>query len=65
MQFESASSGFDTSECKRVHLSDLSFLDSRSSHTRELEIGIPVATLPGAWRYRVSAGTGWPVVHIL
>ena len=25
----------------------------------------PVATLPGAWRYRVSAGTGWPGVSIL
>ena len=25
----------------------------------------PVATLPGAWRYRVSAGTGWPGVGIL
>ena len=28
-------------------------------------IGTPVATLPGAWRYRVSAGTGWPGVSIL
>ena len=27
--------------------------------------GTPVATLPGAWRYRVSAGTGWPGVSIL
>ena len=26
------------------------------SHTRDLKIGTPVATLPGAWRYRVSAG---------
>ena len=24
-----------------------------------------MATLPGAWRYRVSAGTGWPGVCIL
>ena len=31
------------------------------SHTSDLKIGIPVATLPGTWRYRVSAGTGWPV----
>ena len=30
-----------------------------SSHTSDLKIGTPVATLPGAWRYRVSAGTGW------
>ena len=25
----------------------------------------PVATLPGAWRYRVSAGTGWSGVSVL
>ena len=24
-----------------------------------------VTTLPGAWRYKVSAGTGWPDVSIL
>ena len=36
-----------------------------SSHARYLKIGTPVATLPGAWRYRVSAGTGWPGVSIL
>ena len=36
-----------------------------SSHTSDLQIGTPVATLPGAWRYRVSAGTGWPSVSIL
>ena len=28
-----------------------------SSNTSDLKIGTPVATLPGAWRYRVSAGT--------
>ena len=38
---------------------------SRSSHTSEFKIGSPVATLPGAWRYRVSAGTGWLGVSIL
>ena len=38
---------------------------SRSSHTSDLKIGTPVATLPGAWRYGVSAGTGWPGVSIL
>ena len=38
---------------------------SGSSHTWDLKIGTPVATLPGAWRYRVSAGTGWPDVSIL
>ena len=35
------------------------------SYTSDLKIGIPVATLPGAWHYRVSAGTGWPGVSIL
>ena len=38
---------------------------SRSSHASDLEIGTPVATLPGAWRYRVSGGTGRPGVSIL
>ena len=27
-----------------------------SSHTSDLEIGTPVAALPGAWCYRVSSG---------
>ena len=36
-----------------------------SSHIIDLKIGTLVATLPGAWRYRVSAGTGWPGVSIL
>ena len=38
---------------------------SGSSHTSVLNIGTPVATLPGAWHYRVSAGTGRPDVSIL
>ena len=38
---------------------------SGSSHTSDLKIGTPVGTLPGAWRYRVSAGTGRPGVSIL
>ena len=38
---------------------------SGSSHTSDLKIGTPLATLPGAWRYRVSAGTGRPGVSIL
>ena len=38
---------------------------SGSSDTSDLKIGTPVSTLPGAWRYRVSAGTGWPGVSIL
>ena len=29
-----------------------------------VKIGTPVPTLPGAWRNRVSAGTGWPAVSI-
>ena len=38
---------------------------SGSSHTSDFKIGTPVATLPGAWRYRVSTGTGRPGVSIL
>ena len=38
---------------------------SGSSQTSDLKIGTPVATLPGAWRYGVSIGTGWPGVSIL
>ena len=38
---------------------------SGSSHTSDLKIGTPVATLLGAWHYRVSAGTGRPSVSIL
>ena len=36
-----------------------------SSHTSDLKIGTPVATLQGAWRHRVSAGTGGTGVSIL
>ena len=35
------------------------------SHTSDSKIGTPVAILPGAWRYRVRAGTGRPDVSIL
>ena len=38
---------------------------SGSSHTSDLKIGTPVATLPVAWYYRVSTRTGWPGVSIL
>ena len=31
----------------------------------DLHIGILVATLQGAWNYRVGVGTGWPCVCIL
>ena len=36
-----------------------------SSHTSDFKIGTPVATLPGAWHYRVSTGTGRPGVSKL
>ena len=36
-----------------------------SSHTSDFKSGTPVATLPGAWRYRIWAGIGWPGVSIL
>ena len=36
-----------------------------SSHTSDFRIGTSLATLPGAWRHRVSAGTGWTGVSIL
>ena len=38
---------------------------SGSRHTSDLNIGTPVATLPGVWRYGVSAGTGRSGVGIL
>ena len=38
---------------------------SGSSHTSDLNVGTPVATLSGALRYRASAGTGRPGVSIL
>ena len=36
-----------------------------SSDTSDSKIGTPVATLPGSWCYRVSAGTGRIGVSIL
>ena len=38
---------------------------SRLSHTIDLNIGTPVATLPGTSCCRISTGTGWPDVSIL
>ena len=38
---------------------------SGSSHTSDLKIGTPVATLPCAWYYKVSAWTGRPGVSML
>ena len=31
---------------------------SRTNHASELNIGTPVAALPGAWLHKVSLGTG-------
>ena len=49
--------GFDS----HLHHGDF----SRSSHTSDVKISTPVATLPGALRYRVSPVTGWPVISML
>ena len=38
---------------------------SGSSYTSDFKIAAPVAILPVAWHYRVSAGTGRPGVSIL
>ena len=34
------------------------------SYQCDLEMHTPVVTLPGAWCFRVSAGTGWSGVSI-
>ena len=39
--------------------------DPELSHASDSKIGTPVATMPGAWHCRVSAGTGRPGVSIL
>ena len=51
-----ADPGFDYRSCQNF---------SELSHTSDLKISNPVATLPGAWRYRVSAGIGQPSVSKL
>ena len=43
----------------------LGFLHSAKSHTSDLKNGTPVATLPGAWQFGVSTGTGGPSISIL
>ena len=50
--------GFDS----RFRLAD--FFPGRVK-PKDSKIGTPVATLPGDWRYRASAGTGRPGVRIL
>ena len=37
----------------------------KSLHTSDLKTGMAVSTLPGVWRCKVSAWTGWPGVSIL
>ena len=41
------------------------FFRGRVILVSDLKIGTPVATLPGAWRFRVSTGTGRLGVSIL
>ena len=48
-----------------LSLSHLRWDFSGSSHTSDLEIGTPVATLPGAWQFRVSPVTGRPGVSVM
>ena len=57
----SASKASDPRFDSRLRRGDFSGL----SHISDFKIGTPVATLPGAWRYRVSAGNGWHGVSIL
>ena len=52
-------------EKREAPITCCTWISPRSSHTSDLKIGTPVATLPGAWQYRVSAGTGWSSVSIL
>ena len=49
--------GFDSRLCHKD--------SSGYSHTSELKFDTPVTTLPGALRYRISAGNGWPSACIL
>ena len=58
---EASASGAEGPEFKSPLRRDF----SGSSHTSDLKIGTPVSTLPGAWRYRVSAGPGRPSVSTL
>ena len=58
---KASASGAEDPEFESRLRRDFSWL----SHTSELKIGTPVAALPGAWRYRVSSGTGRPGVSIL
>ena len=57
----SASRAADPGFESRLRHGDFSW----SSHTCDFKTGTPVTTLPGTWRYRVSAGTGRPGISIL
>ena len=54
--YRAADLGFDSRLCQCF---------SGSNHTSDLKIGTPVATLPGACPYMVSAGTGRSGISIL
>ena len=41
------------------------FFSPRTIHISDLKIGTPAVALQGAWLYRDSTRTGWPVVSIL
>ena len=69
---------YDTPPCWRsgtdicLRVADLSAIPtvsldlfSRPSHTSDLKIRTPVATLPGALHYCVCTETGWPGVNVL
>ena len=60
-----ADPGFDPSFCRVGRWGGGGGGFSRSNHISDLKIGTPVAALPGAWRYKVSAGTGWPSASVL
>ena len=55
--FRTKDPGFDSCLCRWIF--------SASSDTGDLKVGTPGAAPPGAWRYRVSTGTGRPGVRIL
>ena len=54
--WRAAGPGFDS----RLRRGDV----SGSSYTRDLKTGTSVVSLPGAWRYRIRARTGWNGVSI-
>ena len=48
-----------------IPVSRFQLLFFKSSHTCDLKINVPSASLPAAWRYKVSAGTSSPGDSIL